>query len=130
MGGRSTGTFTLDSEKQVGVLNGTCAIVPFLKAPGFIKVVSNGQTPDVSSCKNLVLNVNSASAYKGYRVSFSNAHYPGGKFFAYGYKSNFQAPVGKFGDVVLPLKGFSNHWDDATGEPITRCADDAKACPT
>merc|ERR1712039_668779 len=26
--------------------------------------------------------------------------------------------------------GFSSHWDDGTGEPITKCVDDAKACPT
>ena len=32
-----------------------------------------------------------------------------------GYKSDFQPPVGEFGDVVLPLDGFTNHWDDATG---------------
>merc|ERR1712050_471772 len=130
MGGRSTGTFRVDSGNQVGVFNGTCAIVPFLKAPGFIKATSSGHTPDVSSCKNLVLNVNSKTDYKGYRVSFSNAHYPGGKFFAYGYKSNFEAPVGKFGDVELPFTGFSNHWDDGTGEPITKCEDDSKSCPT
>lgn len=130
MGGRSTGTFTVDSGNKVGVFNGTCAIVPFLKAPGFIKVSSTGSTPDVSKCKNLVLNVNSKTDYKGFRVSFSTDHYPGGKFFAYGYKSNFDAPVGKFGDVVLPFTGFSSHWDDGTGEPITKCVDDSKACPT
>jgi hypothetical protein len=130
MGGRSKGSFTVDGESKVGVFNGTCAIVPSLNAPGFIKVVTNGATPDVSKCKSLVLNVNSETDYKGFRISFSNAHYPGGKFFAFGYKSNFQAPVGKFGDVVLPFNGFSNHWDDATGEPITKCADDSKACPT
>lgn len=130
MGGRSTGTFRVDSGNQVGVFNGTCAIVPFLKAPGFIKVTSSGTTPDVSKCKNLVLNVNSKTDYKGFRVSFSNDHYPGGKFFAYGYKSNFEAPVGKFGDVELPFTGFSNHWDDGTGEPITKCEDDSKSCPT
>merc|ERR1712190_655686 len=130
MGGQSTGTFTIDSTNKVGVFNGTCAIVPFLKAPGFIKAVSSGTTPDVSKCKNLVLNVNSKTDYKGFRMSFGNAHYPGGKFFAYGYKSNFEAPVGKFGDVELPFSGFSSHWDDGTGEPITKCVDDAKACPT
>merc|ERR1712113_1042246 len=37
---------------------------------------------------------------------------------------------GKFGDVELPFTGFSNHWDDGTGEPITKCADDSKSCPT
>merc|ERR1712217_50913 len=66
----------------------------------------------------------------GFRISFSNDHYPGGKFFAYGYKSNFQPPIGEFGDVVLPFDAFSSHWDDATGEPITTCSDDAKACPS
>merc|ERR1711974_364749 len=34
------------------------------------------------------------------------------------------------GDVVLPLKGFTDHWDDATGKAITTCADDSTACPT
>jgi len=130
MGGQSKGSFTIDTANKMAIFNGTCAIVPFLKAPGFIKVVSSGAVPDVSKCKNLVLNVQSDGDYKGFRVSFSNDHYPGGKFFASGYKSNFQAPVGKFGDVVLPFSGFSSHWDDATGEPITKCVDDSKACPT
>jgi hypothetical protein len=130
MGGKSTGTFTADRANKVGVFNGTCAIVPFLKAPGFIKVISSGSTPDVSSCKNFVLNVKSASDYKGFRFSFGSAHYPGKRSFAYGYKSDFEAPVGKFGDVVLPFTGFSDHWNDGTGAPITKCADDPKACPT
>jgi hypothetical protein len=130
MGGKSKGTFTVDSDNKVGIFSGTCAIVPFLKAPGFIKVVSSGTTPDVSTCKNLVLNVKSQTDYKGFKVSFSNDQYPGGKFFAYGYKADFQPPVGKFGDVVLPFTSFSSHWDDGTGEPITKCAGDSKACPT
>lgn len=130
MGGQSKGSFVIDDANKVGIFNGTCAIVPFLKAPGFIKAVSSGSTPDVSNCKNLVLNAKSKTDYKGFRVSFSNDHYPGGKFFAYGYKSNFQAPVGEFGDIVLPFSGFSSHWDDGTGEPITKCADDTKACPS
>jgi len=28
------------------------------------------------------------------------------------------------------MGGFSSHWDDATGEPITKCVDDSKACPS
>jgi len=35
MGGKSIGTFTI--KDNVGVFDGTVAIVPFLKAPGFIK---------------------------------------------------------------------------------------------
>lgn len=130
MGGKSVGTFAVDNDRNVGVFNGTCAIVPFLQAPGFIKVESSGALRDVSACENLVLNVRSLVNYTGYRVSFGNVWYPGGKFFARGYKSNFQAPVGVFEDVVLPFHQFSSHWDDATGDQITTCAQDPKACPT
>jgi len=130
MGGKSKGTFIIDDSNKVGTFNGTCAIVPFLKAPGFIKAVSSGSTPDVSKCKSLVISAKSTTDFKGFRISFSNDHYAGGKFFAYGYKSNFQPSVGEFGDVVLPFSGFSSHWDDATGEPITKCVGDSKACPS
>lgn len=132
MGGKSTGTFTIDKDAKIGIFNGTCAIVPSLKAPGFITAVATGSTPDISACQNLVLNVNSGTTYTGFRVSFGNEHYPPfyKHYFARGYKSDFQPPQGKFGDVVLPLKGFTDHWDDATGKAITKCADDPKACPT
>merc|ERR1711971_595410 len=59
MGGKSTGTFTIDKDKEVGVFNGTCAIVPSLKAPGFITAAATGSMADISNCQNLVLNVNS-----------------------------------------------------------------------
>jgi len=131
MGGKSKGSFTIDSDKKVGIFNGTCAIVPSLNAPGFITAVATGSTPDVSSCKNLVLNVNSENAYKGFRVSFGNEHYPSIQhFFARGFKSDMMPPVGKFSDVVLPFSGFTDHWDDGTGKAITKCVDDPKGCPT
>jgi len=132
MGGKSTGTFTIDSASKVGVFDGKCAIVPSLKAPGFITAGATGSFPDISHCQNLVLNVNSANSFAGFRVSFGSEHYPPfyKHFFARGFKSDFQPPTGKFGDVVLPLKGFTDHWDDATGKAITTCADDSKACPT
>merc|ERR1712217_248205 len=121
-----------DTANKVGVFNGTCAIVPSLKAPGFITAVSKGSFADISHCQKLVLNVKSANSYTGFRVSFGSEHYPPfyKHFFARGYKSDFQPPTGTFGDVELPLKGFTDHWDDATGKAITKCADDATACPT
>jgi len=132
MGGKSSSTFVIDAAKKVGVFNGTCAIVPSLKAPGFIKAVAVGSIPDISHCQNLVLNVNSANTFAGFRVSFGSEHYPPfyQHYFARGFKSDFQAPEGLFEDVVLPLKGFTDHWDDGTGKAITTCADDPKACPT
>merc|ERR1719160_1229328 len=98
MGGKSTGTFTINKDEQVGIFNGTCAIVPSLSAPGFITAVATGSTPDVSHCKNLVLNVNSATNYTGFRVSFGNEHYPPiyKHFFARGFKSDFQPPMSEF----------------------------------
>ena len=47
MGGQSTGTFHTDEDKHIGVFNGTCAIVPKLKAPGFIKASTGGARTDV-----------------------------------------------------------------------------------
>ena len=41
MGGRSFSTFHVDPG-HFGVFNGTCAIVPSLKAPGFAKITTDG----------------------------------------------------------------------------------------
>lgn len=132
MGGKSIGTFEIDKPLGAGIFKGTCAIVPSLKAPGFITARANGPTPDISACKNLALDVKSGNSYNGFFVSFGTEHYPPiyKHFFARGYKSPFVPPVGSFQKVVLPLSGFSNHWDDKTGLAITTCADDPKACPT
>ena len=40
MGGKSISTFSTQS--GMGVFDGTCAIVPFLKAPGFCKISTGG----------------------------------------------------------------------------------------
>eukprot|EP01052_Picozoa_sp_SAG31_P048918 SAG31_NODE_10466_length_1135_cov_1.238417_1_plen_360_part_01 len=137
MGGQSHGTFTINSTSKVGVLNGICADEPFLRAPGSIAAVACDQPggckfPDVSSCKNLVLNVNSANSYGGFFVSFGVARYPSNQTwdFTDGHRSSFNASVGEFGDVTLPFSGFTDHWDLKTGLPITKCSDDQKACPT
>lgn len=130
MGGKSTGTVTIDSADQVAVFNGTIRIIPFLGAPGVIQATATGKTNDVSSCKNLVLNVNSKADFKGYHVSFSKDSYPGTPFYQYGYKTNFVAPVGEFSDVVIPFSDFSLNWDKATGAKVTECKDDPKACVT
>ncbi|CAE7792022.1 unnamed protein product [Symbiodinium sp. CCMP2456] len=86
--------------------------------------------PDISTCKNIALTVKSANDYKGFRFSIGNAHAPGGKFFAYGYKSDFNAgPAGQVNTVTLPLTGFTDYWDDATGAAIKTCQDDKIYCP-
>jgi len=133
MGGGSVGTFTVDSANQVGIMNGTVVNVPKLGAPGFIEMIGTGTVKDISSCTDIVLNLKSSSAYEGYKAGFgsnANAHMPGKPFYQHGYKAPFQAPVGSFGDVVLPIHSFTLDWDDATGKPITTCAQNATVCPT
>merc|ERR1712107_298638 len=82
--------------------------VPFLAAPGFIKVDVVDKTsgrifPDISSCSAITLDVNASNDFAGYRFSF--------------------------GTVTLPLQSFSDYWDAATGDAIKTCQDDAIYCP-
>lgn len=133
MGGRSTSRVALEA----GLLNftGVCAIVPSLKAPGFITAVTGSfwhpaKFSDVSSCQGLAFTAKDfTSGYTGYRISFGTAKPPGGKFFATGYKANLSPTVGSFGTVHIPFTNFTDFWDDATGDPIHTCAEKAAYCP-
>mmetsp|Transcript_33456 Transcript_33456/g.106056 ORF Transcript_33456/g.106056 Transcript_33456/m.106056 type:complete len:209 (-) Transcript_33456:25-651(-) len=129
MGGKSTGTFSVQA--GLGVFDGSVEDVPFLRAPGFIKAstVDEQPFPDITGCAALALTAKASSPYAGFRLSFGNAHAPGGKFHAYGYKSHFTAPVGDFGTVTIPISNFTDYWDDATGEPIKTCQEDKTYCP-
>lgn len=131
MGGKSVGTTSFNDGALV--FNGTVVDVPSLQAPGFITTRSDDQKvwADVSNCKSLKLTVKSLTDYAGYRVSFGKARaLVCGKFFAYGYKAPFTAPIGQFGDVVIPFSSFSDCWDDSTGDLIHTCEDNHKFCPT
>lgn len=134
MGGKSTGTFTV--QDSVGIMNGTCAIVPSLNAPGFIKAstTDNKKFPDASGCAGLALTVRSTSTpanFPGYRVSFGSdsAFLSCGKFFARGFKADFAAPEGEFGTVKVPFSMFTKCWDDATGDAVKSCSDYPEFCP-
>eukprot|EP00949_MAST-11_sp_MAST-11-sp1_P002810 g2810.t1 len=129
MGGKSTGNFTVSN--GLGIFQGRVVDVPFLHAPGFIKAETGSsiEYPDVSSCSALFIEARSLTSYQGYRFSFGNAHPPGGKFFAFGFKTNFTAPMDSFERIVLPFDTFSDLWDDATGKIITTCKEDKKYCP-
>lgn len=135
MGGKSTGTFTI--EDGVGTMEGTCALIPSLNAPGFIKVVTtdSAKFPDISSCQGLALTTRSAStpaSYNGYRVSFGSdsAFLTCGKFFARGFKADFAAGEGEFKTVQVPFDMFTKCWDDATGEAVKTCKENPEFCPT
>jgi len=128
MGGKSVGTFTV--QDGAGVMDGSCNIIPFLNAPGFIKAETSKATlPDVRSCSGLALTVKSNNDYDGFRFSFGSKRSDCGKFFATGHKANFKAPKGEFATVQIPFTDFTDCWDDSTGDAIKTCADDAKYCP-
>merc|ERR1719487_2895311 len=131
MGGKSTGTFT--TKGNLGVFDGEVVDVPFLKAPGFIKAVatetSSSSFADVSSCETIGLTARAKEDYAGFRLSFGNAHAPGTRY-AHGYKANFAAPVGEeFGTVSIPIRNFTDDWDDATGNPVKTCQENSQYCP-
>merc|ERR1719326_2001246 len=134
MGGKSTSTFTIND--GMGTMNGTCAIVPSLSAPGFITARTTDSTkfPDISTCQGLTLTTRSVSTpanYQGYRVSFGSdsAFLSCGKFFARGFKADFTPPEGEFGTVKVPFTMFTKCWDDATGDAIKPCSDYPEFCP-
>jgi hypothetical protein len=135
MGGQSTSTFTI--QDGVGTLNGTCAIVPKLSAPGFITARTSDSIkfPDISNCAGLSITSKSQSTpanYDGYRISFgSDSSFSScGKFFARGFKSDFAAGEGEFKTVQIPFDMFTKCWDDATGDAVKACKDFPEFCPS
>ena len=88
----------------------------------------SGAYPDVSTCTSLQMNLMATEAYTGYRVSFGNVHLPEGHH-AYGYKADFDAPVGNYDNVVIPFTDFSAKWNEGTGDQMVSCKDNEKYCP-
>jgi len=149
MGGRSTSSVSVGD--GMASFEGICAIVPFLRAPGFITMTtgvhvtpggflgrlgkgsnteSNPVFPDVSKCKGLALTLRTTVDYEGYYVSFGTDRAPGGRH-AIGYKRHLYLEASEtFGDVALPFSDFSSKWDDATGKTTVTCRDDSRFCPS
>ena len=137
MGGRSTSGFTITPDKlgsTVGSFEGTCAIVPFLHAPGFCKITtmdrrSSGRLltpfPDVSAMFTGALHIRaktSTPSYAGYKIAFGadGATRPtpsrhGGATF----KADFQLTGTDWQDVKIPFSQFSIDWSEYTGECST-----------
>merc|ERR1711924_9347 len=144
MGGKSTGTWTVDTKDGMGVFDGSVVDVPSLKAPGFIKASSrDAPFADASTAINgdLILTVRTSTPdYAGFRVSFASgsvspsfACAAGGSLpFSRGcFKAKFSVPAGSdFTDVKIPFNTFSDKWSSATGEQTTTCAQNKDVCPT
>merc|ERR1712060_973418 len=73
MGGKSTGTWSVNSQDKVGIFDGDVVNVPSLKAPGFIKAAADAKYfPDASAAASgdVVLSVRTSTPeYKGYRIT-------------------------------------------------------------
>merc|ERR1719291_560561 len=121
MGGASTSTFKVTDDKT-GFFNGTCAIVGFLKAPGFAKIVGSAQFADITGYDNIAMRVRSTTPdYRGFKVAFAAPGIP--KTSIYGgasYKAGFNLTGGDWQIVEVPLTQFSYDWSGYTGRCDTK----------
>jgi len=143
MGGKSTGTWTVNTDEGFGILDGEVVDVPSLSAPGFITSFADGNFKDVSVDIGgyVILSVRSTTPeYKGFRLSLTAgtespayACAGGGSLpFSGGcYKAQFSVPSDdEFQDIRIPLTQFSDHWNPATGNHTKECSYDASVCIT
>jgi len=89
MGGASTGEWSQSAD--YGIVEGTCAVIPKLKVPGFIKATTSGTYADISSCTGIELEVRSDVDYASYRFNFGSDKSSCGKFFAHGLQGRFHS---------------------------------------
>lgn len=121
MGGSSKSSFKITANKT-GLFEGTCAIVGFLKAPGFSKVVGSAKFRDITGYDNIALRVKSSTpAYKGFKLAFASPGIP--RTSIYGgssYKADFNLTGGDWQVVEIPLTQFSYDWSGYTGRCDTK----------
>jgi len=124
MGGASTSSFEV--RDGVGIFNGTCAIVGFLKAPGFAKITSEapGMLSDVSAHINGSLQLlvrSSTPEYKGFRVAFAAKGIPRTSMFGgMSFKAGFEVKGNDWQLVNVPFDSFSYDWSGYTGRCDTK----------
>jgi len=132
MGGQSHSAY--HQEAGSGIFSGVCAIVPFLKAPGFCKIASKQglfkptQFPDASSFIGGALHVEVRSTtpdYDGFKIAFAAKNTtrprPGMHHAAPSFKADFRVPSGsQFTNVRIPFSKFSVDWSEFTGECDTK----------
>lgn len=127
MGGASTSSFQVkqDSSGKYGVFNGTCAIVSFLKAPGFAKITTiSSALNDASAHINgsLQLRVRSSTpGYTGFRLGFGAKDVPKTSIFGgSSFKASFQVNSTDWQVITVPFASFSYDWSGYTGSCDTK----------
>jgi len=122
MGGASTSSFDVTT----GTFEGTCAIVGFLKAPGFAKIVGSRSFADITGSDNIVLKVKSSTPdYQGFKVAFAAPGIPKTSIFGgASYKADFNLTSSTDWQLVsVPLTQFSYDWSGFTGGCDTKDPD-------
>ena len=142
MGGQSHSSFA--QEGGVGNFTGLCAIVPFLKAPGFCKIgtthglLSPPGFADASAFIGGSLYITAKSStpsYKGFKVDFGAKNVtrprPGMHHGPPSFKADFTLPASAAADfdtVKIPFSDFSVDWSDYTGECDTKDHGEQHVC--
>lgn len=121
MGGASTSSFKITDDKT-GVFNGTCAIVGFLKAPGFAKIVGSSDYADITGYDSIALRVKSSTpTYQGFKVAFAAPGIPKTSIFGgSSYKAGFNLTGADWQLVQIPFTQFSYDWSGYTGRCDTK----------
>jgi len=122
MGGASTSSFMVkeDASGKYGVFNGTCAIVGYLKAPGFAKITTESEALNDASAHitgGLQLRVRSSTPeYAGFRLGFGAKNVPKTSVFGgSSFKAGFQINGTDWQLVSVPFNLFSYDWSGYTG---------------
>jgi len=120
MGGASTSTFKQTG--KTGIFNGTCAIVGFLKAPGFAKITGSASFADITGYENIAIRVKSSTPdYQGFKVAFAAPGIPKTSMFGgSSYKAGFKLTGADWQVVEIPLTMFSYDWSGYTGRCDTK----------
>lgn len=132
MGGQSHSSFKVEDSE--GHFQGTCAVVPFLKAPGFCKVGTQrslfAPPPHFANASRFIdgalyLDVETTTPeYAGFFVAFGakNAKRPSGAqhHSSPSFKASFKVPGRERTTVKVPFSNFSVDWSDYTGRCDTK----------
>jgi len=121
MGGSSTSAFAVTGNKT-GLFSGTCAIVKYLKAPGFAKIQATSKFLDITGYDSIAMKVKSSTPdFKGFKVAFAAPGIPKAHLFGFAsYKAGFTLTGSDWQVVEVPLTLFSRDWSSYTGRCDTK----------
>jgi len=125
MGGGSTSSFKVTDDKTL-VFNGTCAIVKFLQAPGFAKIIGSASYADITGYDGIKMRVRSSTPdYAGFKLGWAAPGIPKtSRFGGASYKAGFKLQDTTDWQIIeVPMTQFSYDWSGYTGRCDTKDPD-------